>query len=210
MLRLSSRVGKPVLRTHDPSEPGNRQKIAQQLEKRLQAWRDGLQKRHEREPDQDKRADQATVLKYLEKYRNELVGHVIEREGREPFVVSRTNNPLEHRFSSTKRGMRRKVGAKKLTRHLQATRGHTLLVWNLTDPHYVDLVLKGSLGNLPSAIAKHWPLAQSIRKQRMKPSTEHPMPTPKKQLRRPSLLESIKKTVNKIVAILTQKNDCAA
>jgi hypothetical protein len=210
VLRFSSRVGEPVLRTRDPSESGNGQKIAQQLEKRLRAWRDGLQKRHDRESDPQKRADQATVLKYLEKYRNELVGHVIEREGREPFVVSRTNNPVEHRFSSTKRGMRRKVGAKKLTRHLQATRGHALLVCNLTDPHYVDLVLEGNLTNLPSAIAKHWQLAQSIRKQRLTPSTQHPMPTSKKQLRNLGLLDRIKKTVNKMVAVITQKKDRAA
>ena len=42
-----------------------------------------------------KRADQATILKYLEKYEHQLVGHVIEREGQEPFIVCRMNNPAE-------------------------------------------------------------------------------------------------------------------
>ena len=58
-------------------------------------------KRRQGERDEHKRADQATVLKYLEKYEHQLVGHVIEREGQEPFIVCRTNNPAEHRFQVT-------------------------------------------------------------------------------------------------------------
>ncbi len=207
VLRLSSRPGKRLLRGRAPAES---REVAENMKKRLQEWRDRLQKRHDWERDEHKRADQASVLKYLQKYEQQLVGHVIELEGRrEPFVVSRTNNPVEHRFGSTKRGMRRKVGAKKLTRQVQAMRAETLLVCNLADREYVNLVLAGNLENLPSVIAKHWHLAQAIRKQRLKPTTDHPMPNTKKQLRNPQFLENLKQTVKKIVEAISRMTRAA-
>jgi hypothetical protein len=48
----------------------------------------------------------------LEKYGDQLSGHVIHREGQTPCVVARTNNAAEHRFSVIKRGVRRRVGIK--------------------------------------------------------------------------------------------------
>lgn len=202
VLRLSTQPGKRLLRGRGPSES---REIAENMKQRLEQWRDRLQKRHNRERDEHKRADQAAVLKYLQKYQHQLVGHVIELEGRqEPFVVARTNNPVEHRFGSTKRGVRRKVGAKKLTRQVQAMRAETLLVCNLADREYVNLVFGGSLRNLTPMIAKHWHLAQAIRKQRLMPTTDHPMPTTKKQLRNPQLLENLKQTVTKIAEMVTR------
>jgi hypothetical protein len=205
MLRLSSHPGERLLRGHGPSEAAKSQEIAEQLHTGLAVWRDRLRTRQQRERDDHKRADQATVLKYLEKYHHQLVGHVIEREGRKPFVVCRTNNPVEQRFCSTKRGVRRKVGAKKLTRQVQAMRPEALLVWNLGEPQYVNLVLGGSLANLPSTMAKHWHLAHTTRQQRLTPSTEHPMPTTKKQIRNPKLLDNIKQTAKKIIDVILQK-----
>jgi len=209
VLRLRSQPGKPLLRGRGPSEAGKGLDAAQQIHEGLEAWRDRLQKRHAAERDEHRRADQATVLRYLQKYEHQLVGHVIEREGREPFVVCRTNNPVEHRFGSTKRGVRRKVGAKKLTRQVQAMRAEALLVCNLADPEYVRLVLGGSLANLPSAMAKHWQLAQAIRKQRLAPTTDHPLPATKKQIRNPELLENVKKIVKKIMELILGKPHAA-
>ena len=151
VLRLSSHPRNRLLRGHAPSEVAASRESAEQLQQHLTAWRDRLARRHQRERDEHKRADQATVLKYLEKYEHQLVGHVIEREGQEPFIVCRTNNPTEHRFQVTKRDIRRKVGSKKLTRQIQAMRAEALLVWNLTDQQYVQLVLDGNLANLPAA-----------------------------------------------------------
>ena len=197
VLRLSRRPGQGLLRQRGPSEGP---KAAEKMEKRLDDWRDRLCKRHDREQDEEKRADQSTVLKYLEKYEQQLVGHVIELEGdHKPLVVCRTNNPAEHRFGSTKQGIRRKVGVKKLTRQIQAMRPEAFLVWNLASREYLNLVLDGNLTNLPSAIAKHWDLAQAIRKERLRPTTDHPMPTTKRQLRHPQLLENVKQTIAKIV-----------
>ena len=110
--------------------------------------------------DAERRRDQKVVLDYLESYEHQLVGHVIPREGHSvPLVVSRTNNLLEHRFGSTKRDLRRKIGTKKLTRYMQAMRPEVLLMPNLDDATYVDLVFGGNLANLAAAFSEHWPLA---------------------------------------------------
>ena len=200
VLRLSSHPRNRLLRGHAPAEVAASRESAEQLQQHLTAWRDRLAERQQRERDEHQRADQATVLKYLEKYEHQLVGHVIERPGHEPFIVCRTNNPAEHRFQVTKRGIRRKVGSKKLTRQIQAMRPETLLVWNLTDPQYVQLVLDGNLANLPAAIAAHWQAAQVIRQQRQTPPAEYPIPTTKKQIRDPSLLKTIKTITTTLIA----------
>jgi hypothetical protein len=207
VLRLSSRPDQRLLRQRGPSEGP---KVVEQMQKRLHDWRDRLHQRHDREPDEQKRADQATVLKYMEKYEQQLVGHVIELEGdRKPLVVQRTNNPAEHRFGSMKQGVRRKVGVKKLTRQIQAMRPEAFLVWNLSNREYVNLVLDGSLANLPSSIAKHWDLAQAIRKERLQSTTDHPMPTTKQQLRHPQLLENVKQAIAKIVETTAKETRAA-
>jgi hypothetical protein len=202
VLRLSNHPRNRLLRGHASSEVAASQESAEQLQQHLTAWRDRLARRHQGERDEHKRADRATVLKYLEKYEHQLVGHVIEREGQEPFIVCRTNNPAEHRFQVTKRGIRRKVGSKKLTRQIQAMRAEALLVWNLTDQKYVELVLDGNLAHLPAAIATHWPAAQVIRQQRQTPPTEYPIPTTKKQIRDPSLLKTIKTIANNLINLM--------
>ena len=207
VLRLSSRPGQPLLRGRGPSEG---RPVAEHLEQRLKKWREGLQRRHEREPDEHRRADQATVLKYLQKYEAQLIGHVIPLAGkREPLVARRTNNPAEHRFGSTKRRVRRKVGTKKLTRQVRAMRPEAFLVSNLGDREYVNLVLAGSPDHLPAMMAKHWPLAQAIRKDRLGATTDHPMPTTKKQIRNPRLLENLTQIVAQIVAMLCQDTPAA-
>lgn len=208
VLRLSSRPGRRWLRGIGPAEG---QHVAEQLHQRLDDWRDRLRQRRDRESDEQKRSDQSTVLKYLEKYQKQLVGHVIELAGdRPPLVVRRTNNPAEHRFGATKQGVRRKVGVKKLTRQIQAMRPEVFLVANFTQREYLQLVLEGSLANLPAAMAQHWQLAQAIRRERLQPTTDHPMPTTKKQLRHPRLLETVTQTIMKMVERITQKKTHAA
>ena len=206
-LRLSSQPHERWLRGRGPCEG---REVVETMPKRLKQWCDRLRQRNGRERDEDKRADQKTVLGYLEKYQQQLVGHVIQLPGREkPLVVARTNNVAEHRFGSLKQGARRKVGAKKLTRYLQAMRPEELLVANLADPEYLEVVCPGGLANLPAAIAKHWHLAQTIRAERQEPTTDHPMPTTKTQIRSPQLLERIKQTISKIVETIPGKSHAA-
>jgi len=207
ILRLSSQPHERLLRGRGPCEG---REVVETLPQRLKQWRDRLRQRNGRERDQDKRADQKTVLGYLEKYQKQLVGHVIPLPGREkPLVVARTNNLAEHRFGSIKQGARRKVGAKKLTRYLQAMRAEELLVPNLADPEYVEIVCPGGLANLPATFAKHWHLAQAIRAERQEPTTDHPLPTTKNQIRHPRLLERIKQTVSKILETISGKPHAA-
>jgi hypothetical protein len=207
VLRFTSQPHERLLRGRCPSES---RAAIEAVPKRLKTWSDRLQNRHDKEKDADKRADQAIVLRYLEKYETQLVGHVISlKEGAEPFVVGRTNNPMEHRFGTTKQAMRRKVGTKKLARQVQAMRPEALLVYNLSDDDYVNLVLDGRLTNLPSQIAQHWDSARDIRKKRMAPTTDHPIPTTKKQLRDQHLLDNVKQTITKIIENIAQKDPAA-
>ncbi len=188
VLRLNSSP-EHLLRGRGPTE--TRAEI-EAVPERLKQWQEVLRARIACETDAERRRDQKVVLDYLETYRQQLVGHVIPLEGHaEPLVVSRTNNLLEQRFGSTKQDLRRKVGTKKLTRYVQAMRPEVLLLPNLADAKYVDLVLGGSLANLAAAFSEHWPLAWAVRHDRHQSKTGHPLPTTKSQLRRPGLLETI-------------------
>lgn len=154
--------------------------------------------------------DQATVLKYLKKYASQLVGHVIELPGKSaPLVASRTNNPAEHRFKRLKQGVRRKVGLKKLTRQVQAMRAEALLVPNLWDAEYVEIVLNGSLSNLATELSQHWEPSQRIRKERLSQRPEAPIPITKKELRDPAILETLDETVTTIMETLDKKTHAA-
>ena len=207
LLRLSREPGAGLLRGRGGPEDSS---ITEQMPSRLASWRERLQQRHDRERDAAKRADQATVLKYLKKYASQLVGHVIELPGQsKPFVALRTNNPAEHRFQRLKQGVRRKVGLKKLTRQVQAMRAEALLVANLEDAEYVRIVLNGNLSNLATELSRHWELSQSIRKERLSRRPEAPIPITKKELRDPDLLETLDETVTKIVETLHEKTRAA-
>lgn len=192
VLRLNSSP-KHLLRGREPSET---QEDIEGIPKRLKQWQTRLQRRVSSENDTDRRRDQQTVLDYLKTYQDQLVGHVIALKGHsEPLVVSRTNNVAEHRFGKTKRAVRRKVGTKKLTRYIQAMRPEVLLLPNLEDAVYLAIVCGGSRANLPSVFAAHWSRAQAIRRERQQPKTGHPLPTTKRQLRRPNFLKTVQQLV---------------
>lgn len=207
VLRLSSDPNRPLLRQRAPADGPA---VAGEMEEHLQQWMGGLRQRLASEPDAEKAADIQTVLKYLEKYYDNLVGHVIVLPGRpEPFVVQRTNNVSEHRFGSTKQGLRRKVGTKNLARHIQAMRPEEFLVPNLGDPGYVKAVLGGSLENLAASFANHWEGGQEIRSERRKKKTNHPMPTKKKSLREDEFLPQLKRAVGAVIQQIRKKDRAA-
>ena len=171
------------------------------MEKSFDTWKNQLHQRLASERDADKAVDLQTVLGYLEKYRDKLVGHVIPRAGRaEPFVVERTNNISEHRFGKTKQGLRRKLGTKKLTRLIQAMRPEELLVANLDDSVYLEILCGGNLENLPALFAQNWKAGQAIRTERRKKTTNHPIPIRKNILRDEEILPRIKKAVDMVIA----------
>jgi hypothetical protein len=82
-----------------------------------------------------------------------------------------------------------------LTRYIQAMRPEVLLLPNLDDAAYVDIVFGGISDNMPATFSEHWPTARTIRHERRQSQTDHPLPTTKKQLRRPHLLEKVKQLV---------------
>jgi hypothetical protein len=200
LLRLISDPHCPVLHRRVPADaPG----IAEEMEKSFDTWKNQLHQRLASERDADKAVDLQTVLGYLEKYRDKLVGHVIPRAGRaEPFVVERTNNISEHRFGKAKQGLRRKLGAKKLTRLIQAMRPEELLIANLDDSEYLEILCGGNLENLPALFAQNWKAGQAIRTERRKRTTNHPIPIRKKILRDEGILPRIKKAAEMVIATI--------
>ena len=59
----------------------------------------------------------------LNKYWDNLFGHVITPEGSdEAILVDRTNHIPEQHFGDTKGGWRRRLGTKKMVRHFQGSR----------------------------------------------------------------------------------------
>jgi hypothetical protein len=206
VLRLSNDGRHPFLH-HLPIADGPSQ--ARQREEHLQKWIDHLHHRHASESDADRAADIAIVLDYLQKYYCNLTGHVIVLKDRQqPFVVQRTNNLSEHRFGSTKYGLRRKLGTKNLSRYIQAMRPEELLVDNLRDPDYLRIVCGGRLENLADSFAENWQLGQKIRLQRRAETTNHPIPTSKKLLRGAGFILKLKRAT--MILIKQNKTRCAA
>ncbi len=206
VLRLTSDLH-PLLHRRVPADAPT---IAKEMEKSFHAWKKRLGRRLASERDADKVADLQTVLGYLEKYRDKLVGHVIPRANRtEPFVVERTNNISEHRFGTTKQGLRRKVGTKKLARLIHAMRPEELLIANLDDLEYLEILCGGNLENLPALFAQNWKAGQAIRTERRKRTSNHPIPIRKKILRDKKLLPRLKQAVEMVIA-MTRGNRYAA
>ena len=200
LLRLTSDPHGPVLHRRIPADAAA---IAVEREKSFHAWKDQLCQRLASECDADKAGDLRTVLRYLEKYHSKLVGHVIPRAGRpEPFVVERTNNISEHRFGTTKQGLRRKIGTKKLIRQIQAMRPEELLIANLDDPDYLEILCEGNLENLAILFAQNSKAAQTIRRERRKKTSNHPIPIRKKILRDEEILPRLQQAIEMVIAII--------
>jgi hypothetical protein len=90
------------------------------------------------------------VLQHLDKYWSHLVPDRPLGEGER---WDRTTNELEKQWGALKRGRRQSHGRGKLTRDFQALPEEYLLVANLENPTYLEVVLGGSLEALPSKLA---------------------------------------------------------
>jgi hypothetical protein len=169
---------------------------ARKREEHLQEWTERLYQRRASESDADRTADLTIVLDYLRKYQGKLTGHVIALPDRStPFIVQRTNNLSEHCFGRTKQGLRRKLGTKNLARYVQAMRPEELLVANLQDPDYLQIICGGSLENLASSFAQNWQAGQTIRLQRRGRMSSHPIPVSKRILRERGFLSNLQQAV---------------
>jgi len=185
ILRFKRVDGKPVLRQRPP---GTTIKDACQIEERLKEFRQQLQTRTT-DDDPVIAKSSSIVIDYLDKYSDKLVGHLISLPGsNQEILLDRTNNIPEHRFGKTKTGWRRKLGIKKLTRHLQAARHEEFLVANLDQQGYVDAVYGGSLENMAYCFSKYCDNSLKIRKLRNYKEEQKTMPISKKTLRQPGIL----------------------
>ena len=129
------------------------------------------------------------LIDYLNKYTDKLVGHLITLPANNQVILlDRTNNIPEHRFGKTKTGWRRKLGTKKLTRHVQAARHEEFLVANLDCQDYINAVYGGSLDNMADYFAKYCDESLQIRKWRNTKEEKNTMPISKKTLRQPGML----------------------
>jgi hypothetical protein len=90
------------------------------------------------------------VLVHLERYWSHLIPDQASQDDR----WERTNNKLESHWRGSKRARRQAHGRGKLTRDFQALPAEYMLVPNLENPTYVQLVLGGSLAALPSKLAE--------------------------------------------------------
>ena len=207
VLRLSSDGRRPLLHQCSIADGPI---SAQQREEQLLKWIDQLHHRQASESNADRAADIATVLDYLQKYRSKLVGHVIVLNDRsEPFMVQRTNNLSEYLLGSTKQGLRRKLGTKNLARYVQAMRPEELLVENLKDTDYLQIVCGGNLQNLANSFAENWQAGQRIRTTRRAKTTNHAIPTRKKCLREDAFLSKLKGAVTVLIQQATNKRAAA-
>ncbi|MHC4406668.1 MAG: hypothetical protein ACYTG0_44155 [Planctomycetota bacterium] len=91
------------------------------------------------------------VLKHLDKYWTHLLPDPPPTAGER---WKRTTNDLEREWGGLKRVRRRAHGRGKLSRDFQALPEEYLLIANLENPVYVELVLGGSLESLPSKLAQ--------------------------------------------------------
>ncbi len=106
------------------------------------------------------------VLEYIEKYEDNLTGHVIKYQynGKEKLIpVPRTNNIMETLFGSFKRKLRQRIGCKKLTNHFKGMHPDEFLLENLNNPIYLKLLYNGSIDNLIKEYPKVDQKAKEIR-----------------------------------------------
>jgi len=185
ILRFNRPDGKPILRQRPPHSTI---KDVSQIEERLNEFRQQLQTRTTANDPVIAKSSEI-LIDYLDKYSDKLVGHLITLpERNQVILLDRTNNIPEHRFSKTKTGWRRKLGTKKLTRHVQAARHEEFLVANLDRQDYINAVYGGSLDNMAYYFSKYCDDSLEIRKLRNTEQDKNTMPISKKTLRQPGML----------------------
>ena len=185
ILRFKRVDGKPILRQRPPRSSI---KDASQIAQRLNEFHQQLQMRTNTNDPAIVNSSEI-IIDYLDKYADKLVGHLITLPAsNQVILLDRTNNIAEHRFGKTKTGWRRKLGTKKLTRHLQAARHEEFLVANLDCQDYLNVVYGGSLDNMASYFSKYCDESLRIRKLRNSKEEKNTMPISKKTLRQPRML----------------------
>ena len=199
ILRFNRADKKPILRQHPP--PSSSIEEVKDTEESLKKFRQDLQvKTNSKKTDKDIKSASKKMIYYLDKYMDELVGHLLTIPGKNKLILlNRTNNLSEQHFSKTKKGWRRKLGVKKMTRHLQAARHEELLLANLDQADYIKIVYDGSLDNMPSLFATYCNEARQIRKLRDNSQERRSLPIEKKLLRKSDVLPKVMEALGTVL-----------
>lgn len=203
ILRFNRADKKPILRQRPPASSTIEE--VKDTEERLKQFRQDLQvKTNSKGMDHDIKSASKKIINYLDKYMDELVGHLVTIPGKNKVILlDRTNNLSEQHFSKTKNGWRRKLGVKKMTRHLQAARHEELLLANLDQADYIKIVYDGSLDNMSSLFATYCQEARQVRKLRENRQESRSLPIEKKLLRKsgvlPKAVEALRTVLKKVV-----------
>lgn len=197
ILRFSRPDSKPIIRQRPPTST---LKDAKLIKCRLNKFIEKLEKKIITDNNLIVVISSKKILKYLNKYFDKLVGHVIELPGKKQILLDRTNNIPETRFGKIKGGWRRKLGLKKLTRYLQSARHEELLIVNLENKDYINAVFGGSLDNMADYFAKYSEEALKIRKKRKNNDTNKKMPIIKKTLRKPGRIEEVVEALSELLS----------
>ncbi len=137
-----------------PPSPSESVALLESVASRVTRFRGQLRQRMQ-QADKAGTSAESVVLRYLDRYRDQLFGHPVahDESGRPVAVVERTNNPAEHFFAGGKRRLRRRLGHANLGRAMQDQPAQAALTANLLDPQYVQ-ILCGTLEDLPRAFAE--------------------------------------------------------
>ena len=204
ILRFNRADRKPILRQHPP--PSSTIEEVKDTEERLKQFRQNLRlnvKTNSKETDKEIKSASKKILYYLDKYMDVLVGHVVTIPGKNKVILlDRTNNLSEQHFSKTKKRWRRKLGIKKMTRHLQAARHEELLLDNLDQVDYIKIVYDGSSDNMSSLFAAYCHEARQVRKLRYNRQERRSLPIEKKLLRKsdvlPEVMDALRTVLKKV------------
>ncbi len=136
------------------------------------------------------------ALEHIEKYEPYLINELrmADRHGK----IIRTTNHLEQDWGSAKRVKRHVTGRKKLTREFNSLPKEFILVQNLKNPDYVDLVL-GSIEKLPVKLAEIGSQAGSFNSWLKKHHTQNIGRISKATLRKDNFIEELVEKSDKLL-----------
>jgi hypothetical protein len=143
VLRLAAQGDNPLrdLYLLDESE-------GRDMQQSLESFREECRRQSEEQPEEPSGRRHRIVCEHLDRY----WGHLFASPD-DP-CRERTTNGLEGWWSAGKRRCRRKHGRKKLTREFRSLPAEFMLISNLENPKYVELVLDGESGKLAEKFAE--------------------------------------------------------
>jgi len=143
VLRMASQGDNPLRDRYllDKSEAAG-------VEQSLESFREECRQQSEEETDEASRERHRIVWEHLDRYWGRLFASPDDP------CRERTTNGLEGWWGASKRRCRQRHGRKKLTREFRSLPAEFMLISNLENPEYVEMVLDGDLSKLAEKLAE--------------------------------------------------------